>query len=70
MYTGTTIPYPDGLVVAVLCKDGPITYHLKEESGISDDWILEHVSPNITSVFGIKSQTVLGLSLLWIIFDE
>lgn len=69
VYTGTTIPFPDGLVAAALCKDGPITYHLKEESGISDDWIVEHVSPNITSVFGKNIGTVLGRALLWRIFD-
>ena len=36
-FVATDIPYPNVILCGALCKDGPIHYHLKEESGISTD---------------------------------
>ena len=69
-YVATTVPYPDAKVAAALCKDGAIHYHLKEESGLTDSWICDYVSPNITQVYGPAMGAVLGRALLWRIFDE
>ena len=63
-YTETTIHYPDGFVAVSLCKDGPTTYHFKEDSGLSDEWIRVNVSPNITHVFGPRNGSVLGRAAL------
>ena len=68
-YVSTQIPYPDAKVCAALCKDGPINYHLKEESRISCDWICHHVVPNIKQVYGPIVASVLGRAVLWRIFD-
>ena len=68
-FTETTIPYPYGLVAAALFKDSPTTYHLKKDSGLSDEWIRVNVSPNITRVSGAKNGSVFGRALLWRIFD-
>ena len=68
-YVSTQIPYLDAKVCAALCKDGPIYYHLKGESGISSEWICHHVVPNIKPVYGPVVASVLGRALLWRIFD-
>ena len=48
---------------------GCIYYHLKEEAELSDDWICEYVSPNITCLFGKQVGIILGRALLWRIMD-
>ena len=68
-YASTTIPSVDGQVAAALCKDGPIHYHLKEYSGINDEWVCDIVCPNITRKFGKQVGKVLGRALLWSVFD-
>jgi hypothetical protein len=46
-YADTTIPYVDAKVAAALCKGGPCAYILIDGSGLSDDWILDHVVPHV-----------------------
>ena len=31
------------MVVGALCKDGPIHYHLKEYSGINNEWVCDTI---------------------------
>ena len=69
-YADTMLPYPDARVAAALCKGGPIHYSLKPNSGISEDWILEHVDPMIASRYCRSVALVLGRALLWRVFDE
>ena len=47
-----------------------IVYAIEPESGISDRWILDHVTPNMAN-HGIPHQVclVLGRAMLWRIFD-
>ena len=42
---------------------------MKEESGISSNWICDHVVPNIKQVYGPVVAKVLGHALMWRIFD-
>ena len=56
---------PDAICAAGLCHGGAVYYHVKDEAQLSDDWICEHVSPNITKTFGKQVGTVLGRALLW-----
>ena len=67
-YADTTIPYIDGKVAAALCRGGPIAYLVKEESGVTDDWILTHVVPRTAAAFPKKVATVFGRALLWKVF--
>ena len=69
IYASSTIPSVDGVVAAALCKDGPIHYHLKEYSGITDEWVCEEVSPQITAKYGTNVGKVLGRALLWSVYD-
>ena len=68
-YVNTTIPTIDGKVADKLCKGGCIFYHIKENSGITDGWIMDHVVPKITEVYGRGVAVPLGRALLWRIMD-
>ena len=52
-----------------MCKGGPIHYHLKEDSGLSNSWVCEHIVPNITRVYGATVGAVLGRAVLWRAMD-
>ena len=70
-YANTSIPFVDAKVAAALCKGGVVMYAVERESGISDGWIMDHVTPNMASA-GIPRQVclVLGRAMLWRIFDR
>ena len=67
-YADTTIPYVDAKVAAALCKGGPISFLVKEESGITDQWILDYVVPATAHHLPRQACVVLGRALLWKIF--
>ena len=69
-YADTTIPYVDGKVAASLCRGGPIAYLPKDGSGVTDEWIRDHVARNMIAG-GIPPQvcTVLGRAMLWKVFE-
>jgi hypothetical protein len=69
-YASVTLPFPDAKVAAALCKGGPIHYSVKANSGISKEWIFEHVVPNIFANYDEHVAIVLGRALLWRIFDS
>lgn len=68
-YVQGTIPYADVHVADCLCKGGAITYQVKKEANISDEWILQFVVvPNIARNYSNKVALVLGHALLWHIY--
>jgi hypothetical protein len=69
-YIDVNLPYPDAKVAAALCIGGPCKYALKNGSGITVNWLHEHVVPHIRQSEHIKEQvaTVLALPLLWACF--
>ena len=69
-YADTMLPYPDTKVAAALCKGGLIHYSVKPNSGIAEDWILQHVDPQIASRYCRPLALVLGRALLWRVFDD
>jgi len=69
-YIDPCLPWPDAKVASFLCKGGPCSYVTKDGSGISDDWILQHVVPKIASRFPRAVALVLGRALLWLVFEE
>ena len=70
-YADTNIPWVDAKVASALCKGGVVAYMVDPLSGITSEWILEHVVPNIVA-HGIDSQVckVLGRAMLWRLFDR
>lgn len=56
----------DAKVAAALCVGGAIKYRLVEGSGVTPEWLREHVVPGISDYFGDDSLVfVLALPLLW-----
>ena len=68
VYDDVELPYPDAKVAAMNCIGGPCKYVLRDDSGVDRDFILEHVTPRIRSVFGDNVAAVLGTALLWYAF--
>jgi hypothetical protein len=69
-YIDTSLLYPDVKVTEVLCVGGAIKYTLRRGSGISEQWILDHVSVNIQRHTPRQVAVVLGTALLWAIYDD
>ena len=70
-YIDVNLPYPDAKVAAALCMGGPCKYVLKNGSGITNNWLFEHVVPNIrqSEHFQDPVAAVLALPLLWACFS-
>jgi hypothetical protein len=61
----------DAKVAAAMCKGGVIAYEIDPLSGISDNWILDYVVPNMVR-HGIPSDVciVFGRAVLFRVFDR
>ena len=53
-----------------MCRGGAIAYVIHPQSGICDQWILDHIVPNMKTD-GVDDQVciVLGRAVLWALFD-
>ena len=60
--------YEDVRVASLLCRGEPVQYTIKEGVQITDDWLFEHVVPNIRRRFPNDAMLfrVMALSLLYI----
>ena len=54
----------------MLCKEYPVAYVIKPDSGVTEEWILENVMPGIYAEYRNKKYVavILGKALLWTIF--
>ena len=68
-YTDTQLDWPDIRTASKLCEGGVALYKVLDGSGITDEWLITQVAPNIASVFGSTTAAILGKSLLWACFD-
>ena len=61
----------DAKVAAAMCKGGVIAYEIDPLSGVSDNWILDYVVPNMVR-HGIPSEVciVFGRAVLFRVFDR
>ena len=70
-YTDVNVGYIDAKVGAAMCKGGAITYQRNPSCGITDDWILTYVVPNMLARgFNRQVCLVLGRAVLWCMFEE
>ena len=66
-------PYTDALVASALCQNAPIAYKRHPQAtNITNEWLFQHVVPNINSFFGPTDNIalVLALPLLWAALDS
>jgi hypothetical protein len=47
VYDDVDLPYPDAKVAGRLCVSGPCKYMVKVGSGVTDNFLLENVVPNV-----------------------
>jgi hypothetical protein len=70
IYDDVELPYPDAKVAGVLCIGGPCKYQVIEESGVTNAFILDYVTPHVRTKLGDPTALVLGYALLWYAFSE
>ena len=51
VYDDIELPFPDAKVAGKLCVGRPCKYVIKDGSGVTDDFLLQHVVPNICTRF-------------------
>jgi hypothetical protein len=70
-YIDTSLLYPDVKVAEALYVGGAVKYVSRSRgSGISEQWILDHVSVHIRRHTPRQVTIVLGMALLWAIYDD
>jgi len=69
-YTDIQLNWPDVNAASNLCLGGACTYKVKQDAGITDDWVANNCAVGITSVFGVDVGAILGKVLLWASHDE
>ncbi|KAI2499452.1 hypothetical protein MHU86_15036 [Fragilaria crotonensis] len=71
VYMDVNLPYPDAKVASILCVGGPCKYVVKEGSGVTDQWLGEHVVPSLLEHRRIHRSVslVLARPILWACFD-
>lgn len=68
-YADIVLPWHDIKTAAALCIGGPVKYKVKDGCGISDEWLINHVTPGIASQFNDAVAAILAKPLLWATFD-
>jgi hypothetical protein len=70
-YVSVEQPHVDAKVEAILCVGGLIAYRLIADSGVTMEWVKEHVIPGISAHYGIDSTACdfLGLAPLWVCME-
>eukprot|EP00957_Ditylum_brightwellii_P035174 2666919-Ditylum_brightwellii.AAC.1 len=58
------------VVVSRLCICGLCKYVLQDEADLLDEWLLEHVVFNISSIFSSAVSLMFVLSILWAVYDD
>ena len=64
-YVSCQLTWPDVNCASRLCFKGVCKYIVKEEAGITDEWLCQHVTPRISSSFGNRVGATLAKPLLW-----
>ena len=68
VYDDVEMPFPDAKVAGLLCMGGPCKYEIKQNSGISEQFLLTHVVPNVARRLPHDVSVVLGTALMWYVF--
>jgi hypothetical protein len=69
-YADTDIGWIDAKVASSLCKGGPVAYVVDPLSGVTEQWILDHVVPNLTKKVTPEVAKVLCHDVLFCVFDS
>ena len=64
------LSWPDINCASQLCFKGMCKHKIKEAAGLTDDWLCQCVTPQISAVFGKKVGAILAKPLLWACFSD
>jgi hypothetical protein len=70
VYDDIELLFPDAKVAGKLCIGEPCKYVIRDGSGVTDAFLLQHVVPNIQKRFSADVALVLAKPLLWMIFPD
>ena len=70
VYADVDLPWPDIQVASKLCVGGICMYKLVDGCGLSNEWLVQHVTPAIQHCFGSGVAGILAKPLLWACLDE
>ena len=68
-YDDIQLDWVDAKVAVELCMGGVCHYRIAEPS-INNNWITEHVTPNITQVYGPHVGAIFGRAIMWLCYDD
>ena len=69
-YDDVELPWPDVKMAGLLCPGGPCKYVMDKDSGVTPQFILEHVLPHANRRIPNTVALTLGTALLWYIFSD
>ena len=69
-YVDVQLTWPDVNCASCVVSKGVCLYKVKANAGLSDAWLCEHVTPQITAVFGNKVGAILAKPLLWACYSD
>jgi hypothetical protein len=69
-YVDIQLNWPDVKTATSLCVDGPCKYKMRQDAGVSDEWLAANVTPNIRTCWNARIAAILAKPLLWACFDE
>ena len=69
MYVDVLLPYPDAKVAALLYA---LAVHANTGSGVTEQWLRQHVVPHMLHREKLQLQVVLALArpIIWACFDD
>jgi hypothetical protein len=68
-YTSISLPFIDAHVASGLCVGGPVKYKPKDNSNVTDQWLLTEFVPHLSSNLGNRVGILLGKALLWCLME-
>ena len=69
-YNNVELPCPDANVCAIVCVGSICKYQLRQDSGMSDKFILNHIVPDINGILDDVVVLVLSTTLLFFIYSD
>ena len=69
VYDNIELPFLDAKVAGCLCMGGPAKYLVKRNSGVTENFVLQYVTPHIRRRLGDRVTNLLGTALLYYVFS-
>jgi hypothetical protein len=68
VYDDVELPFPDAKLAGLLCPGGPVCYSIMPGSGVTRNFLVDQVVPQIKAKSGSDVAYVLGGAVLWALY--